>query len=247
MCDAGSFVAVPELQLNALPNLGPEVYAKWRASGIGEITETLQRQLILSLLGDVAGRRVLDLGCGDGDLAVELAQRGATVVGIDASPQMIEAANAKAKRAGAEIDFRVGTAERVPFDADEFDAVVAVTILCFVENAAPVFHEIARVLRLGGFLVIGELGKWSSWAAARRIRAWLGSPLWRRGRFRTVRELRMLAYRAGLAPGPVHGAIYYPRWKWAARLLAPYDAKFSRATTFGAAFLVLSAAKLECD
>ena len=45
-----------------LPNLGPDVYAKWRASEIGAITEQLQRRLILILLGDVRGRHVLDGG-----------------------------------------------------------------------------------------------------------------------------------------------------------------------------------------
>jgi SAM-dependent methyltransferase len=228
---------------SVLPDLGPDVYAKWRASGIGAITEQLQRRLILALLGDVRGRDVLDVGCGDGDLAIELWRRGATVTGIDASPEMVEAAMARAKRNGADISFMVGEAVSIPFDPKRFDVVVAVTILCFVENAAPVFREIGRVLRPGGVLVIGELGKWSLWAAARRVRAWFGSQLWRRGRFRSASELRSLANGAGLVAGPVHGAIYYPRWRWAARLSAPYDAALSRITSFGAAFLALSAVK----
>jgi ubiquinone biosynthesis O-methyltransferase len=226
-----------------LPDLGPDVYAKWRASGIGAITEQLQRRLILTLLGDIRGRNILDVGCGDGDLAVELWRRGATVTGIDASPEMVEAARARAKREGVDISFIVGEAASIPLDPERFDVVVAVTILCFVANAAPVFSEIARVLRPGGVLVIGELGKWSLWAAARRVRAWFGSQLWRRGRFRTTSELRSLANGAGLTPGPVHGSTYYPRWRWAARLLAPHDAALSRITSFGAAFLALTAVK----
>jgi len=227
-----------------LPDLGPDVYAEWRASKIGAITEDLQRRLILALVGDVSDRRVLDVGCGDGDLAVELSCRGATVTGIDTSTDMIEAARARAKREGTDISFTVGEAARIPFAPECFDVVVAVTILCFVANAAPVFREIARVLRPGGSLVIGELGKWSQWAVARRIRAWLGSRLWRRGRFRTARELQLLANQAGLAAGSVHGSVYYPRWQPAARVLARYDTAFSRLTTFGAAFLALSAMKL---
>jgi len=234
---------VSETSASVLPDLGPDVYAKWRASGIGAITEQLQRRLILTLLGDIRGRDVLDVGCGDGDLAVELWRRGATVTGIDASPEMVEAARARAKQEGADISFMVGEAANIPLAPERFDFVVAVTILCFVANAAPVFSEIARVLRPGGVLVIGELGKWSLWAAARRVRAWFGSQLWRRGRFRTASELRSLANGAGLTPGPVHGSIYYPRWTWAARLLAPYDAALSRLTTFGAAFLGLTAVK----
>jgi SAM-dependent methyltransferase len=137
----------------------------------------------------------------------------------------------------------VGEAANIPFDPERFDVVVAMTILCFVADAAPVFREIARVLRPGGVLVIGELGKWSLWAATRRIRAWFGSQLWRRGRFRTPSELRSLANGAGLVPAVVHGSVYYPRSTWAARLLAPYDGAFSGVTNIGAAFLALAAVK----
>jgi SAM-dependent methyltransferase len=234
---------VSQTSTSVLPDLGPDVYAKWRASGIGAITEQLQRRLILTLLSDIRGRNVLDLGCGDGDLAVELWRRGAVVAGIDASPELVEAARARAKLEGADISFMIGEAASIPFQSERFDVVVAVTILCFVANASPVFQEIARVLQPGGVLVIGELGKWSLWAAARRVRAWFGSQLWRRGRFRTASELRFLANGAGLTPGPVHGSIYYPRWRWAARLLAPHDVALSRLTTFGAAFLALTAVK----
>lgn len=222
-----------------LPDLRPELYARWRVSEIGAITERLERQLILEVVGDVSGCRVLDVGCGDGEFALELWSRGAVVTGIDASAAMVDAA----KQHNADATFQVAMAERLPFPAEQFDVVTAITVLCFVEDAASVFREITRVLRPGGRLVIGELGKWSTWAAGRRIRAWLGSPLWRKGRFRTAHELRALAEQAGLVAGPVQGAIYYPRCGLAARLLAPYDAGFSRITTIGAAFLALSAEK----
>lgn len=226
-----------------LLDLGPDVYARWRASELGALTERLERELVLDRIGDVAGRSVLDLGCGDGDLAIALSQRGARVVGIDASSQMIAAATARASREHADVAFQLATAAALPFPAQQFDLVVAVTILCFVADAAPVFNEIARVLRSGGRLVICELGKRSTWAAERRVRAWLGSRLWQRGHFRTARRLQRLCHRAGLMPGPVRGAIYYPHWTRAARLLAPYDAAFSRLGTFGAAFLALTASK----
>ena len=164
----------------AIPDLGPDVYARWRASKLGAITERLERQLILELVGDVSGCRILDVGCGDGEFAVELKKRGAIVVGIDASAEMIDAAKGRSKLQNASIDFQVGMAEHIPFPAEQFDVVTAITILCFVDDATPVFREIARVLRPGGRLVIGELGKWSTWAVGRRIRAWLGSRLWHR-------------------------------------------------------------------
>jgi ubiquinone biosynthesis O-methyltransferase len=227
-----------------LPDLGPEAYARWRASEIGAVTERLEGQLILELVGEVRGCKVLDIGCGDGAFALELTRRGAVVTGIDASAAMIDAAKRRATQLDTDITFQVATAEQLPFPAEQFDLVTAITILCFVADASPVFHEIARVLRPGGRLVIGELGKWSSWAAARRIRAWLGSRLWRQGRFRTANELRALAGQAGLIVENVRGAIYYPRWGFAALLLSPCDPALSRLTTIGAGFLALSAVKV---
>jgi ubiquinone biosynthesis O-methyltransferase len=227
----------------AIADLGPRVYARWRASEIGATTERLERELILELLGDVNGCRVLDVGCGDGELAVELAKRGASVTGIDASSAMIDAAKNRAKQENANVTFEVAAAEHLPFPPGQFDIVTAVTVLCFVNDANPAFREIARVLRPGGRLVIGELGRWSTWAAGRRIRAWLGARLWRQSRFRTSNELRKLSEGAGLVVTSVRGAVYYPRWTLAARLLSPADPILGRLTTMGAAFVALSAIK----
>jgi 2-polyprenyl-3-methyl-5-hydroxy-6-metoxy-1,4-benzoquinol methylase len=221
--------------------LGPELYGAWRAAGIGVLTEGIERALVLELAGTVAGKRVLDIGCGDGEFALDLAARGAKVCGIDASESMIAAARARPGAAG--VAFEVAAAQALPFPAASFDIAVAMTILCFVADAAPVFREAARVLQPGGRLVIGELGKWSSWAAARRLRAWGGSPVWSRARFRTRRELEALAEAAGLSVETVRGAVFYPRIAALARLLAPLDPKLGRLTTLGAAFIALSARK----
>ena len=110
----------------AIPDLGPDVYARWRASEIGAITERLERQLILELVADFSGCRVLDIGCGDGELAIELTKRGAMVTGIDASAAMVEAAKERAKRHNVDIVFQVATAERLPFSSGQFDIVTAI-------------------------------------------------------------------------------------------------------------------------
>ena len=168
---------------------------------------------------------------------------GAIVAGIDASAEMIDAAKSRSKAQNADVDFQVAMAEHLPFPGGQFDVVTAITILCFVDDAAPVFREIARVLRPGGRLVIGELGKWSTWAVGRRVRSWLGSRLWRQGRFRTASELRALAEEAGLIVKTVRGAVYYPRWGVAARVLSSLDPVLSGLTTIGAGFVALSAVK----
>ncbi len=217
--------------------------ARWRKSSLGRITDALERQLLLELIGDVHGRKVLDVGCGDGELAVALWEQGAQVAGIDVSVAMIAAACRRAERQGAKITFAVGTAERLPFAPATFDRVVAVTVLCFVDDAASALSEIGRVLRPGGRLVIGELGQWSTWAAERRLRGRLGHPVWRRARFRTADELRNLVGKAGLTVEDLRGAIFYPPCGTAARLSRGIDSSLGRLTTFGAAFLALAAVK----
>ena len=127
-----------------IPDLGPPAYARWRASELGATTERLERDLVLELIGDVSGQRVLDIGCGDGDLAFDLAKRGAIVSGVDSSVAMIEAAQGRAKQHDAGIMFQVSKAENLPFSTEQFDVVTAITILCFVDDATPVFREIAR-------------------------------------------------------------------------------------------------------
>ena len=227
---------------NGLETL-PAAYADWRSSTLGRVTDVLEQDLILDLIGPPAGRRILDVGCGDGILAVELASRRAIVTGIDASPEMIAAARRRASREKQHNDFVVAEAGALPFDAESFDAVVAVAVLCFVEHPGTSLRDMGRVLRPGGRLVIGELGKWSSWAATRRFKGWLGSQLWRRAHFRTASDLYRLAQATGFVDASVTGAIYYPPVGLAARLLGPMDFKVARLTTLGAAFLALSATK----
>ena len=233
----------PRLTIGPLPGLGPDSYAHWRASELGQVTERLERALMLDLIGDVAGKTLLDVGCGDGDFSLVLARRGAVVTGVDVSQAMIDAARKNCTAGAVTATFKLGEAHALPFEAGSFDVVVAMTILCFVDDAAPVFREIARVLRPGGKLVIGELGRWSTWAAERRMRAWLGSELWKRGHFRTPGELQRLARDAGLEPGPVRGAVFYPRCGLAARWMQGLELRIGRAITVGAAFLAVSTTK----
>jgi ubiquinone/menaquinone biosynthesis C-methylase UbiE len=229
--------------MNELAEAVTAGYTRWRKSRLGSITDALEQRLLLELLGDVAGQAILDVGCGDGEFAIELWQRGARVTGIDASPQMIDAARARAQRQGADIRFEIATAQALPFEAAAFDRVVAVTVLCFLADGQPTLSEIARVLRIGGRFVIGELNKWSAWAADRRVRAWFGHPIWRSARFRSPSELRHLVESAGLVVQMLHGAVYYPHFGLAARLLGRFDRQLSRITPIGAAFLAVRAEK----
>ncbi len=220
-----------------------ESYARWRSKRLGQITDALEQQLLFELLGAVAGKALLDVGCGDGELASELARRGAIVTGLDAEPAMLAAARRRAETEGTQLRLYEGQAEQLPFNDKSFDCVLAVTVLCFVAEAERAVAEMARVLKPGGYLVIGELGRWSLWAMHRRVRGWFGNPAWRTAKFRTVRQLRGLAHSSGLAVIEVRGAVHYPPCAMAAKIVSPVDLALGRNTTFGSAFLVLKAIK----
>jgi ubiquinone/menaquinone biosynthesis C-methylase UbiE len=101
------------------------------------------------------GESVLDIGCGTGTLAIAAKQRvGLTgrVYGVDASPEMLARASGKANRAGAEVVFKNGIAERLPFPDGEFDAVLSTVMLHHLGRKArqQCAHEVRRVLKPGG-------------------------------------------------------------------------------------------------
>jgi SAM-dependent methyltransferase len=224
--------------------IGPEAYISWRASSLGAITAAVEQRLMLDLMGDVVGARVLDAGCGDGKLVCAVVSQGAVGTGVDPDPAMLAAARARADEAGFKATFKEGRVERLPFPDAVFDVVAAVTVLCFVPDVASAVREMARVLRPGGRLVLGELGRWSLWAAFRRVRGWLNSATWKAARFHTGAELRTLAENAGLSVIAIRGAVFYPPVGVLARVMAPLDSRLGRLTTFGAAFIALHAASI---
>jgi len=221
--------------------IAPQAYKSWRATLLGATTEAIEQRLILDMMGDLSGLHVLDAGCGDGALVCAAALRGALVTGIDPDPAMLSAALSRAVEAGIPATFLQGRVERLPFPDASFDVVASITVLCFVPDAAGAVREMARVLRPGGRLVLGELGRWSTWAAIRRLRGWLGSPTWQAARFRTAKELSALAGQAGLYVTAVRGGVYYPPTGLLARALAPLDHCLGGITSFGAAFIALCA------
>jgi ubiquinone/menaquinone biosynthesis C-methylase UbiE len=221
---------------------GPEAYEKWRASSLGDITEELERRLIFGLAGELGGRTILDVGCGDGTLVAAFRNCGAaSVVGCDIDPQMVARGNDRARC--DQVQFTVASAERLPFPDDSFDIATIITVLAFLPEPETALLEIARVLKRGGRLVIGDLAKWSLWAASRRIRVWRGEKMWQSAHFWTGGELRELVIAAGLRFEEATGAVYYPQVGFLARLMARADRLLSRVTIFGAAFIAARATK----
>jgi demethylmenaquinone methyltransferase/2-methoxy-6-polyprenyl-1,4-benzoquinol methylase len=103
-------------------------------------------------------RRALDLGCGTGDLALELVRAGvATTVGLDPVPGMLEAARRKLPAEGARIAWVEGDALRLPFADGSFDCVVSAFVMRNVADLPRALAEQHRVLQPGGRIGILEL------------------------------------------------------------------------------------------
>jgi SAM-dependent methyltransferase len=126
------------------------------------------------------GDRVLDLGCGSGELARTLAAAGLRVAGCDISQQMLMhavRAHAASRREGCAGWVRLAPAwRRLPFASGVFDVVVAASVLEYVAEPAVVLHECARVLRPGGVVLytIPDLRhpvRWAEWLVQRLARA----------------------------------------------------------------------------
>lgn len=93
-----------------------------------------ERPAMLALAGDVAGRRILDAGCGSGPLFAALRERGAVVTGIDKSARMLEQAR---RRLGNDADLHVAElGSPLPFPDDTFDDVTASLVLHYLETGA---------------------------------------------------------------------------------------------------------------
>ncbi|MEV0354678.1 class I SAM-dependent methyltransferase [Nocardia sp. NPDC050697] len=118
----------------------------------GLLNAYYNRPALLDLAGDVAGRRILDAGCGSGPLFASLRERGATVTGIDASAGMLEQARL---RLGADADLRLADlADPLPFPDNTFDDVAASLVLHYLQEWGPTLAELRRVLVPGGRLLV---------------------------------------------------------------------------------------------
>jgi trans-aconitate methyltransferase len=111
-------------------------------------------QGVLDLLQPKSGERILDLGCGPGQLTQQIAESGALVTGIDLSPEMI----GQARQNYPALKFILGDAATMQFN-EEFDAIFSNAALHWMQDAAAVANAMARALKVGGRLVAEFGGK----------------------------------------------------------------------------------------
>jgi ubiquinone/menaquinone biosynthesis C-methylase UbiE len=109
------------------------------------------------------GKKVLDVGCGNGFVLSRYARAGAEVFGVDITPTGIELCQRRFEIMGLRGDFRVANAEELPFPDATFDCVSSVGVLHHIPHPERGFAEIQRVLKPGGLFVLMLYHRDSAW------------------------------------------------------------------------------------
>jgi SAM-dependent methyltransferase len=133
------------------------LYEAWYQSPQGRSMERLVKESVANLLDLQAGERILDVGCGEGNHLHLLSQMGFDGCGVDASSYMIRRARA---RLGHRCRLEVGEAEDLPFEDNEFDVVLLINTLEFLDHPVEALMEAGRVARRAVFAGVTNSFSW---------------------------------------------------------------------------------------
>lgn len=133
-----------------------------RTAGTSPFNAFTDRPAMLELAGDVAGLRILDVGCGAGHYTADLLDRGACVTGIDGSATLLRHAH---ERVGSRADLRLHDLDSpLNFAADaSFDAAVCALVYHHIAARDQLLTELRRVVRPGGWLVLSTTHPTAEW------------------------------------------------------------------------------------
>jgi ubiquinone/menaquinone biosynthesis C-methylase UbiE len=121
-----------------------KLYEAWQKSPEGILFDRLSSELIIRLIRPKKGERVLDIGCGAGNHLLLFYRLGLDVTGLDASPYMVDIAKS---RLGNKATFKIGSAEDLPFEDNEFDITTLIITLEFLDDPLAALREAGRVTK----------------------------------------------------------------------------------------------------
>ena len=129
---------------------------RWQRRAPSSLSDFTGRPAVFALCEPVEGKRVIDLGCGEGYCSRELRRRGAaSVLGADISEQMLELARAQAPEQQLGIEYQVGDIRNLDVADDTYDLATAVFVFNYIttEEMTDALTEIRRILAPGGSFV----------------------------------------------------------------------------------------------
>jgi SAM-dependent methyltransferase len=141
-----------------MTSLKARLKATWMAGDYGRFAVYLEPGAMefLERLDVAAGTRMLDVGCGAGQIAIPAARAGARVTGIDIASTLVAQARARAASEGVHAHFDEGDAEMLPYDDASFDLVVSLIGAMFAPRPERVAKELVRVCRSGGRIAMAN-------------------------------------------------------------------------------------------
>ena len=130
----------------------------WMTGDFGQVAKIIETNAeeFIDRLALQPGARVLDVACGNGNLAIPAARAGAVVTGVDIAPNLLEQARARAESDGLTIQFDEGDAEELPYGDASFDTVVTMFGAMFAPRPELVASELLRVCRPGGRIAMAN-------------------------------------------------------------------------------------------
>ncbi|PQM45258.1 Malonyl-[acyl-carrier protein] O-methyltransferase [Mycobacterium talmoniae] len=142
-----------------------DTYATWSVKN--PVNVFYDRPTILRLVGDIARKRVLELGCAAGVFTSQLVERGGDVLAVDVEPRLVEFARS---RLGSKARFEVADLETPPNfgPAGSVDVVVASLVLHYIKDWTPLLDELHRCLTPGGALVFSLHHPINGWLLSER-------------------------------------------------------------------------------
>ena len=127
------------------------LYESWYQSPRGRAMDHFIERFIPEIIEPQPYERVLDIGCGTGNHLLLFSKLGLDISGLDASPYMIDMAK---KRLGNRCTLKTGMAEDLPFDDNEFDLVILINSLEFLDDPVQALKEAGRVAKRKVFITV---------------------------------------------------------------------------------------------
>lgn len=188
------------------------LYESWSRSAFKRAFDRHVEVSIRTMLEPRPGESILDIGCGEGSHLLFFQSLGLTTAGIDASPFMVSKAS---DRLGNRSDLRVGRAEDLPYDDNQFDLAVLINTLEFLDSPLESLREAGRVARRKVFICVINSMSWMS--VLSKLKGLYQDSFLNRMRFYSIFEVKSFVRMAfGKAPtdwictrmkaGPTRGA-----------------------------------------
>lgn len=179
-------------------------YDKYYETTQGIAADNIEKQIITALIKNIPAGPLLELGCGTGHWTRFCSQQGFRVTATDISEEMLKIARGKNIK---NATFQKADAAKLPFPDQSFSLIVSITMLEFVDDVEAVLNEIGRLLKSGGWLVLGCLNAESELGKNKN-----NDEVFRDARFFSPEKIRQMLLKFG-EPKANSGVYYFPTFE----------------------------------